>query len=151
MLRSGPAMAGKEHQVAASADRNDREEVRALVDRINGAWMTGRPEELRATLTECFDDAIVIVGPHFHEVARGKDACIGSYEDFVARATLHQCRVSEPRIDVWGDTAVVTYAWEMTYEIDGEADHDAGQDAILLVRTPAGWRATWRALQRNGH
>ena len=135
----------------ASLDRDDHAEVRALVDRINGAWMTGRPEGLRATLTECFDDAIVIVGPHFHEVARGKDACIGSYEDFVARATLHQCRLSEPRIDVWGDAAVVTYAWEMTYELDGEVDQNSGQDAFLLPRTAAGLRAPWRAMPQHGH
>ena len=136
--------------MATSADRNDCEEVRALVDRINGAWMTERPENLRETLTECFDDAIVIVGPHFHEVARGKEASIRRYEDFVVKATLHACRLSEPRVDVWGDTAVVTYAWEMTYEIDGEVDQNSGQDAFLLVRTPAGWRATWRAMQMNG-
>ena len=137
--------------MAAASDRDDHAAVRALVDRINGAWLTGRPGDLRDTLTECFDDAMVIVGPHFHEVARGKDACISTYEDFVAKATLHGCRLSEPRIDVWGDAAVVTYAWEMTYELDGEVDQNSGQDAFLLTRTPAGWRATWRALQQNGH
>jgi len=134
-----------------SSDQADRAAVRTVLDMINRAWMTDHPKDLRATLTECFDDTIVIVGPHFHEVARGKDACIRIYEDFVAKTTLHASRVSEPRIDIWGDTAVVTYAWEMRYEIDGHADQDSGQDALVIVRTPAGWRTTWRALQRNGH
>ena len=72
MLRSEPAMTEKEHVVTASPNRNDSGELRALFDRINGAWMTGRPEgQLARTAAEhplsrgVVSLAVVLAGPPF--------------------------------------------------------------------------------------
>jgi ketosteroid isomerase-like protein len=126
--------------------RDDREEIRLVLGKINDAWLKGRPEDLRAVLDRCFHDDIVIKGPGFQAMGRGKEACVKSYADFERQARVRSCQLSEPEIDHAGDTAVATYSWEMTYELDGHEYHESGHDLFVLTRIQGRWQAVWRAM-----
>ena len=126
--------------------RDDREEIRLLLNKINDAWLKGPPEKLAEALSDCFHDGIVIKGPGFQAMGRGKEPCVKSYVDFVRQARVRSCTLSEPEIDHFGDTAIATYSWEMTYELDGHEYHDSGHDLFVLSRVEGRWLAVWRAM-----
>jgi uncharacterized protein DUF4440 len=119
-----------------------REEIRRLVTTINDAWSQGRPEELH----QYFDDQMVIRGRAFQEMSRGREACVRSYIDFLNAATVERFQLGEPEIDLHGDTAVATYPWEMTYQLQGKTYTESGHDLFVFSHGSGAWRAIWRAM-----
>jgi uncharacterized protein (TIGR02246 family) len=125
-----------------SAVPTEQEPIRQLVKRINQAWMQGRLEELN----ECFHENMVIVGPGFQAMGQGREACVRSYQEFLAAAVVHEYHEGEPAIDLWADTAVAVYGWEIVYEIKGQRSRESGQDLFVFARENGVWRAAWRAM-----
>jgi|SRR5690348_689682 len=126
--------------------RNDSEEIRLLLNKINDAWLKGPSEKLPEALSDFFHVGIVIKGPGFQTMGRGKEACVKSYVDFVRQTRVRSCTLSEPEIDHFGDTAIATYSWEMTYELGGHEYHEYGHDLFVLARVEGRWQAVWRAM-----
>ena len=122
------------------------DEIRALIDRMNAAWLHGTIEELPAVLDQCFHPAMVIRGGDLAVHGSGKEACIQSYVDFVQHAVIRECTLGDAEIDLAGDTAAAVYSWEMTYETEGETYTEAGSDILALARSDGGWLITWRAM-----
>lgn len=131
-LRSGPA--GTVRAV------HDGEEIWALIDRSNDAWMSGRPAETAALYAE---DAVQ-VAPGLDAEITGRDAIVDTYEQFVAQASVERFVVTRRSLTWLGDTAVAAYVFDITYTI-GDASHDErGQEILVLRRGESGWRVRWR-------
>jgi hypothetical protein len=124
----------------------DHDDVREVLRRLNEGWLNHPPEKIPAAMEELWhqDASIVVLG--VQEMARGREACIRSYVDFVRQATVEDSHLSEPSIDVWGDVAVASSRWEMTYALDGERLSETGHETFVLIRTGDGWRIVWRAI-----
>jgi hypothetical protein len=116
------------------------EQIRILIERINRAWQTGHTDQLR----DLFHHEMVIVGPCFQPLCRGREACVESYREFVANATVHEYCASDLKIETWGSTAVGTYAWSMTYEKVGERSRETGTDQFVFGQEEERWLALWR-------
>lgn len=57
------------------------------------------------------------------------------------RAEVRECRLSEPVIDLYGNTAVAAYEWEMTYVMAGQEYSERGHDLFVLTKTQGRWQA----------
>ncbi len=125
---------------------NGSNEIRKLLGEINDAWTSGHAEELPAALDRCFHERIVFRGPDLRELARGKQACIRSYEDFVRNAKVLGWEFSDPLINMCGDTAVATYDWNVSYEMNGHEQRESGHDLFVFSRESGQWLAVWRAV-----
>jgi ketosteroid isomerase-like protein len=121
-------------------------QVRGVVSRISTAWQSRRFEDLAGY----FDDEMVIVAPGFQGRVEGRKACIESYREFMERVSIQRYEEAVPVIDVWKDTAVATYRWEMDWTSGGVPNRDAGRDILVLYRAESGgtaeWRVVWRAI-----
>ncbi len=137
---------GYDWAIMTPATSSDHEQVRLLLQRINDAWLHGPADEIPRKLEECFHDEIAMRGPEFQELAGGKAACAKSYQDFLQLAKIQKCTLAEPQIHVTGDTAVATYSWNMTYELNGQSYTEAGHDLFVFTRQEGKWLAVWRAL-----
>lgn len=122
------------------------EQIRAVIERMNHAWLEGTIEDLPAALGECFHSAMVIRGGDLQAHGVGKDACIQSYLDFLETAEIHRCVIEPPEIDVAGESAMAIYGWEMTYETEGQTYTESGSDILALARCEGRWLITWRAM-----
>ena len=127
----------------------DRETILLLLAEINQIWLTHSPEEFPALMGGLFDERMVIRGPGFQTMGTGREACIGSYMDFVRQAKVSAWSLSDPEVDLFGDTAIATYKWEITYDRNGAEHHETGHDLFLFQRSENRWRAVWRAMQPN--
>lgn len=76
---------------------------------------------------------MVIFGPDFRVRGEGREACVKSYEDFASQATVDEFKETDMVIDLWGDTAVVTYRFKVSYKINGQKNRDSGRDLFVLI------------------
>lgn len=118
----------------------DRETIRQIIKSINQAWLSDRLEELDQYL----HPDVVFVQPKFAGRLEGRAACIGSYRDFCAQASVREYRDGEPTIDVYGSSAVATYPYNILYELAGESYRENGYDTFVFAKGEGGWRAVWR-------
>jgi ketosteroid isomerase-like protein len=122
-------------------DKNKaKEEIRTLLQKISEAWFKGDPDDLM----QYFHEDLVIMSPDLQRMGEGKTACIQSYKDFIAQAVIHEYKEYDYTIDVWGDTAVSTYAFDMTYEIKGQMTRETGHDIFVYNREGKKWLVVWR-------
>ena len=115
-------------------------EVVELLGQINDAWTLGKLERLH----ELFHEAIVIVGPDGTVMGEGREVCVQSYADFVARATVHGFRWDEPVVHVWANAATCYSRYEIDYEVEGVRKKESGGDFFLFVRVGDEWRVAQR-------
>ncbi len=124
----------------------EQAEIREVLSRINGAWTKLRGEAMTSALNECFADEIVMRGPGFVFLGKGRDTAIQSYHDFVTQAEVKNILLDEPQVDIAGDTATAQYKWTMTYILNGQEYTEHGHDLFVFARRGNKWLAVWRAL-----
>jgi hypothetical protein len=120
--------------------------IRDLLSRINDAWSKQRGEAMTAALNECFAEDVVMRGPAFVFVGKGRDFMVQSYHDFVSQAEVKSLSLDEPEIDLTGETAIAQYKWTMTYALGGQEYTEHGRDVFVLARRDKKWIAVWRAM-----
>ena len=62
------------------------------------------------------------------------------------RARVHDFHDGDYESDVVGDTSVVTFRFEMTYERSGERYYSTGRDLWVFRGEDGGWIAVWRTM-----
>ena len=117
-------------------------EAGAAMDRINRAWLERRP----ADLPPLFHADVTMALPGFGGRVQGRDALMAGFEDFCRNAVVHDYRESNRGIDVVGDTAVVTFQYEMVYERLGQRYRVTGRDLWVFARQGGEWLAVWRTM-----
>ncbi len=109
---------------------------------INACWTTGRFADLEPLL----DGDVVMTGPGIDGRISGRPAAIESYRDFMANARLLSFADRDERVDMFADTAVVTFAFDIEYEMDGHHTRESGREAFVLLRREDHWVAIWRTM-----
>lgn len=123
----------------------EQQSIRMLLKNINEAWMKGNPENMN----EYFHEEVMFVGQDFQELGKGREACIRSYKDFTSNATVHEFKVSDPHINIWENTAVAAYQFEIVYEMSGENYREEGWDTFVFSRKENRWMAVWRRMSSS--
>lgn len=119
--------------------------LRRILERIDDAWTIGRTDPLRVL----FHADMLIVGPGYQRFAVGREACVESYREFSANAKVLAYQPSQPDIRVWGDTAVASFAWSMTWQRTGDPVSDSGTDQFVFGRFGQNWLAVYRLVLFN--
>jgi Domain of unknown function (DUF4440) len=118
------------------------DEVQQIMREISSAWRSDRVGDL----DNYFDEDIVIKGPGMRELGRGKKACMESYADFLRQAKIKDYEESDLVIDLWENMAIATYAWKMSYELEGKEYKESGHDTFAFTQTNGKWIAVWRLM-----
>ena len=116
--------------------------IRAALAALTAAWRTGRTQDIAVLL----HPSVVFVRPGFAGRAEGRTACVATYDEFLSAALVLRYEESEPTVDVFADTAVASFRWEMAWEMGGQRSEEAGYDLYVLVRTEGRWLIAWRTL-----
>jgi hypothetical protein len=112
------------------------------LQRINHIWLDGQVEALAALV----DANIVMVLPDFSGRVQGRDEFLAGFQDFCANAQVHEFHDHGYDTDVIGDTAIITFQYEMIYERSGERYRATGRDLWVFRYGDTGWIAIWRAM-----
>ena len=119
-----------------------KQEIWKLMENINHTWIKDDPEKLK----NFFHKDIVFLSQGFKEQGVGIDACIKSYKEFRKISKLEDFTVSNSRIDLFNNTAVVSYNFEIKYIIKQDIYNDKGRDMYIFTKEEGRWMAVWRML-----
>jgi uncharacterized protein (TIGR02246 family) len=119
-------------------------EVVQLLSDLSAAWRERRYENL----AQFFAEDMVFTLPGFGGRLEGASAVVASYREFMDRVTLTAYAEATPVVDVWGETVVASFAWEMAWLAGGVPNRESGHDLFVFRRSAPGaqWRAVWRTM-----
>jgi len=124
------------------AEEPRHESAATAMRRINQAWLDGKVDDL-ATVVH---PEIVMVFPGFSGTAQGREGLLAGFRDFCQNATIYEFREHDQQVDVAGDTAVVTFRYEMVYERSGKRNRSMGRDLWVFQKDGGAWVAVWRTM-----
>jgi len=119
----------------ALTDPTERE-IWATVRALNAAWTRGNPDALE----RYFHARMIAVTPVDRLRLDGQAACVAGWKGFVAAARVYDWQEIDPAIRVYGEAAVVSYDYDIDYEMSGRRSRDRGRDLMFLVRADDRWQ-----------
>jgi ketosteroid isomerase-like protein len=114
----------------------------ATMRQINRVWLDGQVEALAPMV----HPEIVMAFPGFTGRIQGREEFLAGFRDFCQNARIHEFRDHDHQVDVAGDTAVLTFRYDMIYERSGERYHSAGRDFWVFQNQGGAWIAVWRTM-----
>ncbi|HUK91539.1 MAG TPA: nuclear transport factor 2 family protein [Blastocatellia bacterium] len=123
-------------------DPSQQDSAATAIKKINEAWLTGDLPLLESAL----HPEVVMVLPDFAGRMQGREQLVAGFRDFVDNAVVHKFHDHDAQVDVVGNTAVVSFQFEMVYERDGARYRSTGRDLWVLQKEDAAWVAVWRTM-----
>ena len=117
------------------------EEVSRTLRGINQAWLEGKPLDLEPL----FDPNVVMLLQGGTRV-KGGNLLVQSFVDMCENARIHCFEESDRQVDVFGQTAVASFAFTMVYERGGEKYRSTGRDLWVFCHGDEGWTAVFRTM-----
>jgi len=119
-----------------------KEQVIDLMKTINRAWYEGNP----GLLYNYFHKNMMIVTQDMKILGNGRDACIMSYMDFTKNTKIHNYKDYNYEVAIWGNTALVSYKFDISYEMKRMTYDETGKDIFFFTFEEDKWQAVWRML-----
>jgi hypothetical protein len=123
-------------------DESKREAAATAMAEINRAWLDGAIEDLAPLV----HPEVVMAIPGFSGSVQGREAFLAGFRDFIQNARVEEYREHDLQADVAGETAVVTFRYEMVYERSGVRYRSTGRDLWVFQMQDRAWMAVWRTL-----
>ena len=89
---------------------------------------------------------IVMVFPDFAGKIQGREEFLAGFHDFCQNAAIQEYQEHDQQVDVAGDTAVITFRYEMIYQRSGERYRANGRDLWVFQKQDGAWIGVWRAM-----
>lgn len=118
------------------------EAVKTVLQTINRVWLNGQVEALAPVV----DPNIVMVFPGFTGRIQGRDQFLAGFRDFCENAKVQEFHDHDYQSDLVGDTAVVTFRYDMIYERSAGRYRASGRDLWVFRRQDNEWIAVWRTM-----
>jgi hypothetical protein len=113
------------------------QEIWHTVRAMNDAWTKGRPDDL----SNYFHRDMIAITSSDRLRREGNAACIAGWKGFAEATTIHHWRELEPVIRVYGDSAVVAYYFDMSFDMNGQTIALGGRDMFFFVKEDGRWWA----------
>ncbi|MCL5421261.1 MAG: nuclear transport factor 2 family protein [Nitrospirae bacterium] len=113
------------------------DEVWQTVQAMNKAWTSGDVEELK----DYFHEGMVAITATDRERLEGREACIASWSAFAKAAKIRSWKETDPKVQFYGNTAVVTYYFDISFDMGGQTIMMAGRDMFVMVKENGKWWA----------
>lgn len=119
-------------------DEDENRNVWQTVHVMNQAWaVKGDVDELK----NYFHKDMVAITPTIRERLEGMDACIAGWKVFVNSTKIHYWKENDPKVQIYGNGkfAVVTYYFDMAFDMNGQTIKMGGRDMLALVEENGRW------------
>ena len=114
-----------------------KNEVWETLRRLNDCWTKGDGKEL----VDYFHENMVAITPSDRERRVGKADCVAGWVGFAKMAKTHYWHEIDPQIQIYGNTAVVTYYFDMAFEMNGQLIKMGGRDMFVFAKEDGKWWA----------
>lgn len=114
-----------------------KREVWETLRKLNDCWAKGDGKDL----TSYFHKDMVAITPTDRNRLEGRDACVAGWVGFASMVKVTHWEEINPQIQLHGTTAVVTYYFDMTFEMGGQKIKMDGRDMFIFVKEDGKWWA----------
>jgi hypothetical protein len=116
-----------------------QEEIWNWVLEMNRKWTEEKKAE---ELKNYFHKNMVAITPTDSKIIEGGEKCVAGWKNFADNSVIHFWRELEPKIQVYGEGkfAVVSYYFEMSYDMNGKTTDMKGRDMLALVKENGKWQ-----------
>lgn len=114
-----------------------QQDIWRTVRAMNDAWTQGNPDDL----VNFFHPNMVAITATDRLRRLGQAECLAGWKGFAQAATIHHWTESEPMIQVYGESAVVSYYFDMAFTMGGQRIEMGGRDLFFFVREQGRWWA----------
>ena len=118
-------------------DHPVKNEIWATVRAMNDAWTKGNANDL----ANFFHRDMVAFTPTGRNRLDSGAACVAGWKGFSDAARIHRWEEIDPVINVYGDSAVVTYYFDMSFDMGGQTINLGGRDMFFFVKEGNRWWA----------
>src|ERR1035437_5555629 len=112
-----------------------QQEIWATVRALNDAWTKGNPD----TLADYFHPQMLAITATDRLRRDGATECIAGWRAFAEAARIHHWQERDPLIRGFGDAAVVTYYYDISFEMGGQRFDEGGRDMFFFIRENGRW------------
>ncbi len=115
-----------------------QEQIWQMIQAMNRTWTV---ENNADELKNYFHKDMVAITPTDHKRIEGGENCLTGWKKFSENAKIHYWKEIDPKIQVYGDEkfAVVTYYFEMSFDMNGQTIDMKGRDMFSLVNENGKW------------
>jgi hypothetical protein len=113
-------------------------EIWNTIQTMNRLWtVDNKPEEL----VHFFHKNMVAITPTDKFRIEGQEACVKGWTNFCKMAVIHHWKEIDQKIDIYGDNqfAIVTYNFDMKFEMNKQTIEMQGRDMFALVKENNKW------------
>jgi hypothetical protein len=114
-----------------------KQEIWTTVRSMNDAWTKGNPDDL----VKYFHRDMVAITAIDRNRLYGGAACVAGWKAFSKAARIHRWEEVDPIINVYNDSAVVAYYFDMSFDMGGQTINMAGRDMLFFVKENGKWWA----------
>lgn len=118
-------------------ENETKSEVLAFIKKMNEAWTKGDGTALK----DFFHTNMVAITPTDRDILRGREPCIAGWQNFAKSVKVHHWEEVDPDVRLYGNTAVVTYVFDMSFDMQGQTIKLGGRDMFVLVKENGRWWA----------
>lgn len=115
-----------------------QKEVWQTILEMNKLWTV---DNKAGELVNYFHANMVAITPSDKFRREGQSSCVAGWKGFTDMAKINYWKEIDPRIDVYGNGlfAIVTYRFEMSFEINAQTIEMSGRDMFSLVKENNKW------------
>ncbi len=114
-----------------------KQEIWTTVRAMNDAWTRGNPDDL----SKFFHQNMVAITPTDRHRLDGQAACVAGWKGFCNAARIHRWEEKDPVIHVYGDSAVVAYDFDVSFDMGGNTIDMGGRDMFFFIKEGQRWWA----------
>lgn len=113
-------------------------EVWKTIQDMNLLWTV---ENKADDLVKYFHKDMVAITPANKMRVEGQAACVAGWKGFAESARIFSWKEIDPKIELFGDGnfAVVTYYFDMSFEMGGQKIKMGGRDMFSLIKENGKW------------
>lgn len=129
------------HCYSQRMSTRDADAIWTAIEDSNTAWLEGRPQDVESL----FDEDAVLVAPGLADRIKGKAAVVATYVETARQIKTLSFEILDSAVDIFGDTAVATYTFDVAYELEGHRMDERSQETLVFRRLLSGWKVVWRS------
>lgn len=103
------------------------------------------------TVLSFFDKNIVCFSSTQHERLTGRAALRRTFEYYLKQAEAVQYRITKPVVQLYGDTAIVSFYWTVTLKSGSRRRRIEGRGTHVLVNQKGTWKIVHEHFSRAHH
>lgn len=115
----------------------EEHEVWQTLRKMNDAWTKADGRDL----VNFFHKNMVAITPTDRKRLEGREACVAGWVGFLKMARVLRWEEIDPEIQVYENSAVVTYYFDMACEMNGQTVELSGRDMFFFVKEDGKWWA----------